>query len=570
MIISEEIEITVNKHNINRLKRIGYNPIIEEKILISVNKLSKSSSLMIDVKCDYCGSVKKLSFKNYNKSIKMGNKYACSQKCSYDKKSEILMNVEGIENIFQSSVTKDKIKKVNLEKWGVEFYIQSEDFKYKSRKTNKEKFGHENVMQSDIIKEKSKLSNLEKWGGIGFSSKDILLKINKTNLEKWGIEIPSKLEEIKKRIKLTNLQKWNGTGFESEEISKKIKNKLLEKYGSESNTKSEIFRKKHYNLSQDENYINYISDGISMFNCIKGHTFSIHKNNYISRKLSNLSICTICDPIGESSSLKEKELIDFIKSLNINFIKSYRDEFEIDIYIPDFKLGLEFNGLYWHSSLFKDKNYHINKTEFFKKKDIKIFHIWEDDWENKKEIIKSQIKNILNTTTLKIAARKCKIKEIDKDLSISFLNKNHIQGSYNNIKKSVGLYYDNELVSLMCFDQFEGRKKMNIDEWNISRFCSKINLFVIGGASKLLKYFIDNYKPKRIISYADISWSNGNLYKILKFNKIKETKPDYKYLFKKMRVHKSSFRKSKTGISEKYLDIPKIWDCGKIKYEKIL
>ena len=119
----------------------------------------------------------------------------------------------------------------------------------------------------------------------------------------------------------------------------------------------------------------------------------------------------------------------------------------------------------------------------------------------------------------------------------------------------------------MTFDQFEGRKKMEENGWNLNRFCNKLNHLVVGGASKLLNYFIKVYKPNRIVSYADRDWSSGDLYQILGFDKVYQTDPDYKYLFKGVRIHKSRFRKSFTNISESVLDIPKIYDCGKIKYE---
>lgn len=117
----------------------------------------------------------------------------------------------------------------------------------------------------------------------------------------------------------------------------------------------------------------------------------------------------------------------------------------------------------------------------------------------------------------------------------------------------------------MSFDQFEGRKKMKGSEWNLNRFCNLINYTIVGGASKLLNYFIYKYKPERIISYSDIDWSDGNLYQILNFEKVYETKPDYKYILNDKRYHKSNFAKN-----EKDINNLKIWDCGKIKWELLL
>ena len=152
----------------------------------------------------------------------------------------------------------------------------------------------------------------------------------------------------------------------------------------------------------------------------------------------------------------------------------------------------------------------------------------------------------MGKTESKIFARKCQVVEM-KSVN-GFLESNHIQGKVRSIVK-LGLYHNSELVSVMTFDKFEGRKKMSESEWNLNRFCSKLNTNVIGGASKLLKYFINKYNPKRIISYSDKDWSNGDLYISLGFNKISESKPDYKYIVGGKRIHKSNFKKSMTGIS---------------------
>ena len=241
---------------------------------------------------------------------------------------------------------------------------------------------------------------------------------------------------------------------------------------------------------------------------------------------------------------------------------------EIDVYLSDLKLGFEFNGLYYHSDKYKDKWHHINKTKYFKEKGIRIIHLWEDDWDLRRAIIESQIKNWLGLTTNKIFARKCYVKEIkDSKIVTEFLEENHIQGGVGSSLKLV-LYYEGKLVSLMTFDHYEGRNKMNNDEWNINRFCNKINYNIIGGASKLFKHLLKNYDVKRVISYSDRDWSLGGLYETLGFKNISEGSPDYKYIYEGVRVHKSRFRKSKTGISESELELLKIYDCGKIKYEK--
>jgi len=356
----------------------------------------------------------------------------------------------------------------------------------------------------------------------------------------------------------------------------KIKNTTFEKYGANTISESEKYRKNNYPIANNPNYLNFIKNAISLFKCDLGkdHTFEIHKDNYNNRINDNNPLCTICYPISENNSIKELELLRFIEeNYKGTILPGYRDVLEIDIYLPELKLGFEFNGLYWHSNVFKENIYHLNKLNWFKEKGIRIINIWEDDWDLKKDIIKSQIKNYLGLTENKIMARKCVIKEVEN--STIFLNKNHIQGNVNSILK-IGLFYNEELISLMTFDKFEGRKKMKINEWNLSRFCNKLNFNVIGGASKLLSYFIKTYNPLRIVSYADKAWSLGRLYYQLGFSLINETKPDYKYIVNNIRENKTNYKKPKLikqgfkGTEKEIMEnlgYNRIYDCGKMKFE---
>jgi hypothetical protein len=456
------------------------------------------------------------------------------------------------------------------------------------------------------------------------SNSHVDTKNNKINsyLEKYGVENPSFLDEVKNRIsgymknqsletklkrKETMIFKY---GYESnilrpniidnrnEKLSYQVtkdkrKETCLEKYGVDNYTKTDEYRKKiaekyknkiiETTLNRDENYINHLGDGQYELKCdSKDHTFFIHRHLYHARKRISVPLCTICYPINELKSIKEKELYGFIKSVyNGYIIDSYRDGFEIDIYLPDLNLGFEFNGVYWHSELFKDKWYHLDKTNYFKERGIRIIHIWEDDWIYKKDIIKSQILNWLGLTPTKVFARKCEVKEVSgKKLVRDFLDKNHIQGNISSSLK-IGLFYNGDLVSLMTFDHFEGRNKMLDSEWNISRFCNKIGINVLGGASKILKYFINNWKPSRIISFADKEWSTGDLYFKLNFNLKYESPPNYKYVVCDKRVNKQRYTKKKLIdmgfdpiLSEsqimKNLKNYKVFDCGQIKFELLI
>lgn len=488
----------------------------------------------------------------------------------------------------------DKRKSTNLNRYGAEHVTQVDDFKEKIKKTNFEKWGGF-TYQSDFLMNKAFQTNIERYGTTYSSSSDIVKdKVKRTNLERWGYEYPSMSPIVKDKIKRTNLERY---GVENimflGNVVEELKVRFYNKWGVNSYFKTDEFKNSNiYNpvanelfrkgliISRHKNYINYIGDGISEFNCDlnKCHTFLISSIDFHNRERLGISLCTVCNPIGDSKSIKEKELYEFIESnYKGEIIQSYRDEMEIDIYLPDLGIGFEFNGLYWHSDKFKEKNYHLKKTKFFEERGIRIIHIWEDDWVYKGDIIKSQILNQLNLTSNKILARKCKIRNVNRGEYRLFLENNHIQGFIKS-EITIGLYYNDELVSLMIFDRFEGRKKMEDGGWNLSRFCTKLNTNVIGGASKLLNYFIKEFKPKRIISYADMDWSKGDLYYKLGFKMVNTLKPDYKYIINGSRINKQRFTKSKLekiGLDitkteselTKEMGINKIYNVGQLKFE---
>ena len=280
-------------------------------------------------------------------------------------------------------------------------------------------------------------------------------------------------------------------------------------------------------------------------------------------------------------SNQEIEINKFINSLGVDTITSNRSIIlgkELDIYIPSKKIAIEFDGLYWHSEEFLNKDYHLNKTQLCEELGIQLIHIFEDEWVNTPEIVKSRLKNLLNLTENRIYGRTCIIDNITNLESIKFLNDNHLQGGIN-ATHHIGLRYKGELVSLMLFNKPRlgiGQQKYDFE---LSRFCNKLNTNVIGGASKCLKHFIRENTPKEIVSYADRRWSNGRLYKTLGFEEIRINKPNYWYVINKNRKHRFGFRKNKLikegfdgNLTEREImynrGFNRIYDCGTITYKK--
>jgi len=420
------------------------------------------------------------------------------------------------------------------------------------------------------------------------------IKIEKTNMIKYGTKRPIQNKEIRKKLEQTNLKKYNNKiASKNTNIINKIISTNLKRWNETSSAKNIIIKTKQRNtiigklLKKYKSYnILSIVDDQCEFKCNKNHIYHISFSNLHNRLKQKSTLCTICNPINDNNiSDKEIQILKFINIYyNDKILHSNRNiipPLELDIYLPDLNLAFEFNGLYWHSESYKDKNYHLNKTEECEQKGIQLIHIWEDDWVYKQDIIKSIILNKLGKTPNKIYGRKTEVREVfDNKLVREFLNKNHLQGFVGS-KVKLGLFYENELVSLMTFGKRRismGKKSTNEGEWELLRFCNKLNTNVLGGASKLFKYFINNYEPKEIITYADRSHSNGNLYKQLKFNYIGKTQSNYYYIVDGIRNHRFNFRKDKL-IKEGFdpnktehdimidRNIFRIYDSGNLKYK---
>lgn len=328
-----------------------------------------------------------------------------------------------------------------------------------------------------------------------------------------------------------------------------------------------------HNNKYDYELTNYITckDKIKI-KCKKHGIFEQTPDGHINGKQG-------CPKCSSTNSKMEEEIVEFIKTLGLSFIvhdKTILNGRELDIYIPSHNIAVEFDGLYWHSELYLPSDAHVSKTNLCEANGIQLIHIFEDEWIFKKDVVKSRLQNILNLTPTKIFGRQTTIKEISSNDAKIFLNNNHLQGyTPSNIK--LGLYNNNKLVSVMLFNK--PRKGIgNLTEgYELSRFANLNNTTVIGGASKLLNYFIKNYNPTQIISYADRRWSDGGLYEKLGFTLSHINKPTYWYIIGKQRKHRLSFRKQlliKEGFDKTLTErqimqskkIYRIYDCGTKTY----
>ena len=456
-----------------------------------------------------------------------------------------------------------------------------------------EKYGVENPFNNKSIQLAIQKTIVDKYGGMGASSKTISEKIKITNNKKYGVDNVFSNKEINKKCTTSKNYK---------NISKKTKTTVQKKYGVAC---SLLIDKGKGNRSLKVQFLDSIFNG----NRLQEKFIPLFtKDEYLTVNTKYKFKCCACEDIIMSNlddgglprcytcnphipSKYEQEIYEYMLSIYDGKIitrnRTILNGLELDFYLPEEQLAIEFNGNYFHSEISgrKNKNYHLNKTQECLKQNIKLIHIFEDEWIDKSDIIKSKLNYILKAKTkiIKLHARKCVIRELNpKDCNL-FLKENHLQSTDKSSIK-LGLYSGNCLVSVMTFGGLRvalGNKHIQ-NEYEMYRFCILKNHSISGAFSKLFRYFTDKYNPKKITSYADARWSSGNVYQKTNFNQISWTSPNYWYLNSghKKRYHRYSYRKNilnqklsifNSDLTEwenmKLNGYDRIWDCGNLKYE---
>lgn len=511
--------------------------------------------------CPVCG--KELEFKNYGE----GYKKACSKECSD------YLRGAGTRGKKLSEETKAKIKETNLKKFGVDNPFKSKEIREKIKQTNLEKYGVEAASQNVEVKKKTAQTNLAKYGTIApLQNSEIKAKMEKTNLERYGSKSSMGNLEVRKKARQTNLERYGVESyFSNKEAIKEIQEVKKKKFyeslinGERLKEVTPLFSYEEYNKSYD----------LYKFKCDKcGNEF------YDSLNGGHVPLCPICYPKNEAVSEEESEIRKFLSENYKGIIERNNREiihpYELDIYLPELKLAIEYDGLYWHSMEFKDPLYHLRKTEECKEKGIRLVHITSDEWHKKRKIVKSFLLGLIGIYDKKIGARECIVKEIEKQEASLFLEDNHFQGSsVDSIR--LGLYFGDELVSVLTFAKPRFNKKY---DWEIIRFSNKRGYEVFGGFSKLLSYFSEHYKGS-IITYSDKSKFTGDVYRKNNFEELESTPPNYFYFRGDDRIPRQNVQKNAlikkfpdySNLTEseimKKLGYYRFYDCGNWKFVKL-
>ena len=541
------------KHFVNRLNELYPNQFTTPNI----ENLYENEKSVVDVVCKNCGYTYHLS-SNYF----LSDKFNGCKECKF-------------------YYTFEELSSKNMTDNEMVYFEGKKDYRTDKVKLICEEHGEYDVSVSTILQGKGKCSKCN-----GHSRLLTQEEAFKRLKEKYGDSIIPLTSYIKSNIPIT-FQCSNGHTFERTfggamytklyspcpfctkiDLSKK-RTKTKDEFIEDA---IKVYGKDKYDFTESE-YINS-SNSITIKCNECGRYFTIEANSFLQGHG--------CPYHNYTSSIMEKELATLIKSYGYVCLTNCRNILpsgkELDIYIPQLKIAFEFDGLYWHNELNKDSNYHLNKTIECEAQGIRLFHIFEDEWINKKDIIISIINNLFCHDQIKIHARKCTINEIDEKTANTFLKENHLQGVCGSTFK-YGLIYKNELISLMTFGPSRHFIGNNSHQFELLRFCTKKGVIVNGGASKLFKYFITKHNPSSVVSYADRRWSQGKLYYKLGFKLYNKSKPNYFYVIGNERKNRFLYRKSElirkyncpNEISEHDFCLSKKWyriyDCGCLCYE---
>lgn len=494
--------------------------------------------------------------------------YKCRRECqcSKEKKTRTMLDRHGVEYALQSTKSKEKLKSTLFSRYGVETVHAAGSDKRKS--TMLSKYGVEHALQSKDIQGKTRSTLYRQFGvEYPFQSNIIQQQSANTIAEKYGVSCVLALPENQDKARKAIKSKYGVKSvFSLPGVREKISKTYKSRYGSHPSQRH-IVPEKVNQLHDDVFFSEVYSQLKSVDEVMK---FFGVKATTVHRRAKRLGL-----PRKKTSvSLWEAEVADYIKSLNFDIDQSNRTIIkpkEIDIVIHDKKIGIEFDGIYNHSERFiTDTKLHLFKTLQAQRSGYRLIHIFSDEWIYKKEIVKSRLSSILGVSGSRIPARKTSIVEIDTTVAKSFLEENHIQG-WASSSVNLGLYYRDCLVAVMTFGAPRFDKSA---DYELIRFCNRLDCTVVGGASKLLAHFC-NGRSGRIISYADRRWSDGNLYKQIGFGFVRETEPGYQYVVGTRRESRHRYQKHKLSQRLKIFNPSKsevenmrdnnfyrIFDCG--------
>lgn len=515
-------------------------------------------------KCAVCGN----ETRYYN--LRHGYARFCSHACSVidptvaEKRSksvrQALLNKYGVSNPSQLPTWKEKVQTTNMKKYGVKYYVNPE---------------------------KAKKTQLERYGDYYVNTPEYKNSVKMQSFTKYGVEHFTQAPEIKERAIKTNLQKYGVPHVLSIVASKKLSLRhKIEKHYKFIKEYAES-QQLHVDLPSPEEFFQNSSSRIYPTTCLQcKDVFTVNWSSS-HKKVT----CKRCNKPHYVSKW-EREVLLYLETLVTEpMVLNHREYeknvlYELDIYIPSLKIGIECNGVYWHGERNgkKEKSYHLNKTNYYESRGIRVIQIWDNEWATKKDIVQSRLQNILNKTDIRLFARKLTTTLVSAKDARNFFEQNHL-GGFLRAKYHIGLTDTHgTLVAAMSVSP-KGRLGISANKVELLRFASKLNHTIVGGFSKLLKYLVHEVAPelrgKEIVSYADRrwSWAINCGYTRAGFKFVRTTEPSYWYVKSGKMFHRTLFMKHLLPTKLKKFNpeftefenmilngYDRVWDCGELVY----
>jgi len=494
--------------------------------------IHKESELVV---CSHC----KVGTVTWNDSTHEYRKF-CSNKCVHEggdlltKRKQTTMNHYGVDNYFKMThrVAEDRFNVL-----GVKHALQSTQVQAKLKQTNLRKYGTEWNVSSTQSQDKKQQTCMERYGTTHAMTDSVREQISHTRVHHLHSG------ELYERAAT-----WaRYTGFNGDDWI-------------------DVYEKLH-----DPKWL--------LDQHMQGRSLTeIAKTLNVSQPLLTSRFKYFDLPVSSSNSTGENEVCSFLESLNVTVnrhVRSIIKPYELDIVLPDHGIAIEFNGIYWHSdSKGKTKDYHLMKTKMCNTQGIQLIHLRQDQWVLHQSVVKSRIRAKLGVSGSRIYGRSTTIVELSSKAANIFVDVNHLQRACKSHVR-YGLMYGSELVACMTFGKSRFSNKY---EYELLRYCSKIDSTVVGGASKLFKHFIRQIHPSSVVSYADRSWNTGAMYGQLSFSFSHYSPPNYMYFHNSDRLvlfSRMQFQKHKLKDRLQMFDVEltewdnmvnngydRIWDCG--------
>lgn len=505
--------------------------------------------------CEYC-NVNKATF---NKEQAIPRRF-CSSLCSS-----------------KSPSVKEKREQTNIQLYGK----SCSDMMKTASEAFREKYGVANpshVKEFNDIKAKKFIEKNEE------EKQDIKQKRQQTNLAKYGTVNPSSNDNIKKKRTQTVQRLYNVDNvFQDPDVKRKIRHFYHTTRGVKWVSQSH-FSEETYALLNDRTFLehqhvllqkplNQIAEEIGVGHKTI-HNYMVKHNLPVYRWFVSKFEHEVRHFLMSELGYGESDLVCNSKPIG---------QFELDIFIPSSNVAIECNGMYWHTeeSGNRGRLYHLSKTEMCEQHNIQLFHIFETEWNSKREIWESILRSGTNRNEEVVGARECRVDEISIEEANSFCSNNHLQGGHLSATKKAKAYVltkDNEIQGCCIFDASRFSRH---HEWELIRMCFKKGVTVRGGVSRLITKFERENRPKSLLSYADRRYSRGKGYEATGFNHVGVTSPSYFYFKHSRLFNRINFQKHKLSKKLKIYDeslsewenmkangYDRIWDCGHIKWEK--